>query len=65
VPVKLIKREAQGAFDRYVALTGEFPASPDDPAIRRFLAAYECFADRERAAGRSVRRRPQPRGTTR
>ncbi len=61
--MKLIKREVQGAFDRYVALTGEVPASPDDPAIRRFLAGYESPAERERAAGRPVRRRRQPSGT--
>ena len=49
--MKSIERDAQGALDRYVALTGDRPAAPDDPAIRRFLAGYETLADREHSVG--------------
>ncbi len=53
--------EIETAFERYVALTGDEGASPDDPAVRRFCEAYAAafeHAAAEKAAARARRCRP-------
>jgi hypothetical protein len=39
-------RDAETAFERYVALTGDATASPQDPLVRRFCDAYDAGLDR-------------------
>ena len=43
--------DIEAAFARYVVLTGDAGASPDDPAVRRFCEAYAAAL--EQAAGQA------------
>jgi hypothetical protein len=52
--------DIEAAFARYVVLTGDAGASPDDPAVRRFCEAYAAALE-QAAAQTAARARRLPR----